>query len=252
MSISSVFKRPEVATMAAVPNPRHGVFETLLVIDGRPVELEAHLSRLADSLEELFPGLAVPDLGQMDVQLESGIMRIDVVPGADRLEAKISFRKPEERFGPVALHSLALAGGLGAHKWADRSLLKEAQSGLPDNALPLILDADGTVLEASRANVFAVRDSALFTPPLDGRILPGITRMRVLEIAAAIGLGVREAELRRDYLHTADEVFLTGSVRGIERVRYVDGAPLSGGDDVTDRLATELWQVWTEAKTALR
>ena len=77
-----------------------------------------------------------------------------------------------------------LAGGLGEHKWVDRSLLDEAQAALPAGALPLIVDADGAVLEASRANLFAVRDGALFTPPLDGRILPGVTRARVIEIAA--------------------------------------------------------------------
>jgi para-aminobenzoate synthetase / 4-amino-4-deoxychorismate lyase len=150
----------------------------------------------------------------------------------------------------VALRTLPLPGGLGAHKWADRSLLDAAQAGLPADSLLLIVDTDGAVLEASRANLFAVRNGSLFTPPLDGRILPGITRMRVLEIAESIDIELREEPLTRSDLLAADEVFLTGSVRGIECVRDVDGAPLSGGGAVTDRLAGELWQVWARAKTA--
>lgn len=234
-----------------MPDPRQGVFETLLVLDGRPVEFDAHLERLNASLAELFPDLAPPDLDQLDVPVENGVMRIDVVPGSDRLEAKVSFREPEKQSGPIALHSLALPDGLGSHKWADRSLLDEAQSKLPDNALPLVVDTDGGALEASRANLFAVRDGALFTPPLDGRILPGVTRARVIELAAAGGIETKEAELAIGDLFAADEVFLTGSVRGIERAESLDGAPLQGGTEIADRLATELRQAWTGVKAAI-
>lgn len=240
------------------PDRDQGVFETLLVLDGRPVELDAHLARLESSLIELFPDRDHPPL---DVPVERGhdgapsSMRIAVAPAG---ETQLAVRTSTHEISrdvvsdpkPVALHSLPLAGGLGDHKWVDRSLLEEAQARLPAGSLPLIVDADGVALEASRANLFAVRDGALFTPALDGRILPGVTRMRVLELSGEVGIDAHEAELSREDLLAASEVFLTGSVRGIERVRYVDGAPLGGGGDVSDRLATELWQVWAGAKAA--
>lgn len=278
MSISSVFNDPSpdgelgrgchnaAVTDPRRPDPEQGVFETMLVLDGRPVELDAHLARLEASLAELFPDRAAPDLRQEIESCAAGTdlssMRVTIAPAAaGELQAKIENRgalgalvalfTTKAPVRAVKVCGLTLRGGLGAHKWADRGLLEEAQATLPAGSLPLIVDEDGTVLEASRANVFAVRDGALFTSPLDGRILPGITRMRVLEIADDAGVETRETALRRDDLLAADDVFLTGSVRGIERVRYVDGAPVSGGDDVTDRLATELWQVWTGAKTAL-
>ncbi len=153
--------------------------------------------------------------------------------------------------GEVALNTLNVAAGIGVHKWADRSLLDEAQAELPADSLSLIVDEDGAVLEASRANVFAVRNGALFTPPLDGRILPGITRMRVLELAGEVGIDAHEAELSRADLLAADEVFLTGSVRGIERAESLDGAPLQGGTEIAERLATELRQAWTGVKAAI-
>jgi para-aminobenzoate synthetase/4-amino-4-deoxychorismate lyase len=244
-----------------VPDPRQGVFETLLVLEGRPVELDAHLARLHASLAELFPDHDPPPL---DVPVERGpygylrtgpaanALRISVAPnGGGELEVQTSVRAVGRRFGPVALHSLPVPGGLGAHKWADRSLLDEAQAGLPADSLPLIVDEGGAVLEASRASVFAVRDDALFTPSLDGHILPGITRMRVLKLAGEVGIDAHEAELSRADLLTADEIFLTGSVRGIERTESLDGAPLRGGTEITDRLATELWQAWTVAKAAI-
>ncbi|HEX6688446.1 MAG TPA: aminotransferase class IV [Solirubrobacterales bacterium] len=257
------------------PDPAQGVFETLLVLDGRPVELDAHLNRLEASLETLFPDHSLPPL---DVPVEKGpyghlstgtvdghglgALRISVAPGDDGgLEAQIERRKaplagfmsPAGRRLPtaeVSLRRLTLAGGLGAHKWADRSLLDEAQATLPEGALPILVDEDGTVLEAARANVFAVRDGRLLTPPTDGRILPGVTRMRVLEIAAGLGVETAETALASGDLLAADEVFLTGSVRGIEPALSLDGAPLRHEGEISGRLAAELRRAWAGATTA--
>lgn len=249
--------------MAAVPDPRQGVFETLLVIDGHPIELDGHLERLSTSLTELFPDRETPDLAEPirdeATRIARGSVRAIVAPRGDALRVDIAGRERalghlvslsdrKRPSGELALGSLPVPGGLGAHKWADRSLLDEAQARMPAGALPLVLDTDGTALEASRANVFAVRNGALFTPPLDGRILPGITRMRVLEIAATKGIETTEIELRRDELLAADEVFLTGSVRGVEMVRSIDGTALSGSGEVASDLGAELRQTWVAAK----
>lgn len=234
----------------------------MLVLDGRPVELEAHLARLHASLEALYPHLAPRHLdlpGKPPTGKPAEALRITVALKDDaKLETTVEWRVASGRFVPgsgdkafsegVSLESLKLPGGLGAHKWADRSLLDEAQAGLPEDAVPLLVDEDGSVLEASRANVFAVRDGAIFTPPTDGRILPGITRTRVLQLAEASGLRTREAELSGDDLLGADEVFLTGSVRGIERVRALDGTPLSESIEVTRRIAAELRRAWLGAQ----
>jgi para-aminobenzoate synthetase / 4-amino-4-deoxychorismate lyase len=259
--------------MAAVPglrrpDPQRGVFETMLVLDGCPVELEAHLARLRASLSTLYPDSIPPPL---DVPVERGphglrstgtsgmdagegltsiATRITVAPEAlDALGVRISFRRISRDRHPVSLRSLAVPGGLGAHKWADRSLLDEAQARLPANALPLIVD-DDALLEASRANLFAVRDGALFTPPLDGRILPGITRTRVLEIAGAMGIDTSETELSRAHLLAADEVFLTGSVRGIEPVASLDGTELAAPGPLAGELAAALRRAWLGAPVA--
>jgi branched-subunit amino acid aminotransferase/4-amino-4-deoxychorismate lyase len=191
--------------------------------------------------------------------MPTGVLRIAVAPGADgRLAATTECRPTSGHFAPdnggqsstqaVSLRSLRLAGGLGAHKWVDRSLLDRAQDELAANELPLIVDGDGSVLEASRANVFAVRDGVLLTPPLDGRILPGVTRMRAIELAAELGIEAREAGLSLDDLVVADEVFLTGSVRGVEPVVAIDGTALSGGGNLTAELSTELRRTWVRAK----
>ena len=80
--------------------------------------------------------------------------------------------------------------------------------------MPVFVDENGDVLEATRANVFVVRDGVLVTPPADGRLLRGVTRERVLERAGAV-----EDRVVVDELEAADEVFLTSAVRGVAVVR---------------------------------
>ncbi len=245
--------------MSAQPRPDRelGVIETLLVLDGRPVHLDAHLARLDASLEALFPGRTPPRglaraIDARARNLGRGGLRVAVAPAATgELAAEIkAARIDPERIlpsGPPSIdaHSLVLRGGLGGHKWADRALLDEEQERLGADAVSLIFDWDGTLLEASRANAFAVLGGTLLTPPADGRILPGIARACALEVAAGAGFDTREAEICREDLVMADEVFLTGSLRGVERVRTLDGMELKTGGEVTAQVAGELWRAWT-------
>jgi para-aminobenzoate synthetase / 4-amino-4-deoxychorismate lyase len=165
-----------------------------------------------------------------------GRLRITVAPGAGA-DIQVVPIDPELVFPAfthaVTLRRLAIPGGLGAHKWADRRLLTEAE------AEALVVDNGGDVLEASRANVFLVEDGAIVTPPADGRILPGVTRRRLLEL-----LQVREESVSFDRLLAADEVFLTGSVRGVEPVRGCDGRREGREGAVTSFVSGELRRQW--------
>lgn len=231
------------------PDPQQGVFETLLVLDGCPVEPEAHIVRLEASLKTLFPDQTPPSLEVPAAG--AGALRIMVAPDCGGLLRAQTEVREAHLGGEISLHSLPLPGGLGAHKWTDRSLLDEVQATLPEDTLPLLVDEDGSVLEASRANVFAVREGVLLTPPLDGRILPGVTRMRVIELASELSIEVRETGLSLGDLVDADEVFLTGSVRGVECVHALDGAPLPANGNIAAHLDTKLRRVWAGAPTAV-
>ena len=134
-------------------------------------------------------------------------------------------------------------GWNGAHKWADRRLVEQAEADT-DPARPLLVDADDTLLEGSRGNLFLVRDGVLLTPPADGRVLPGVTRARLIELAGELGVAVREEPLAFERLAEADEVLLTGAVRGVEHVRRCEGAGEERAGEVTDRLAAELRRAW--------
>ena len=103
------------------------------------------------------------------------------------------------------------------------------------------------MLEASRSNVFAVLGGALVTPPLDGRVLPGVARARVIELARAAGISVAEQALTLDELASADEVFLTGGVRGVEPAGSCEGVAEWDFGGITAQVAAELQRAWLGA-----
>jgi para-aminobenzoate synthetase/4-amino-4-deoxychorismate lyase len=144
------------------------------------------------------------------------------------------------------LRSFSLEGGLGEHKWADRRLLERAESDLQPGELALLVDSDGAALEASRASLFAVGDGRLATPPADGRILPGIARRRTIETARSAGVEVREESLPLAGL-SERELFLAGSVRGIEPVPALDGVSMPPPGEISARIAADLRRRWLPA-----
>ena len=228
--VSRVAPVPALAGGADRPDPALGVFETLLVRGGAPVDTRAHLARLERSVRALY-GEALPEdlharvlaaavaapLQRLRVVAEPA--RSDGAPAPGRfarvtLETEPLAAEPDP--DAVTLAPAVLPGGLGAHKWRDRRLLDELAQRL--DAVPLLLDLDGDVLEAAYANLFIVEGTHLITPPLDGRQLPGTVRARVLALHPA-----REERLSLDRVAAADELLLASSVRGIHPARLSDG-----------------------------
>jgi para-aminobenzoate synthetase/4-amino-4-deoxychorismate lyase len=236
------------------PDRAIGVFETLLIVDGAPVELQAHTQRLSSSVRELFATELPADARELVLDsaapLRLGRVRLTVAPGptgvlgaealATSIDAEDVFPSWERA---IVLRPFLMRGGLGAHKWADRAWIAWTSSE-SDRCLPLVMDAGGELLEASRANVFAVEGDAMVTPPADGRILPGLARARAIETARALGIELREEALTIDRLIAAGEAFLTGSVRGVEPVRSVGDAELAEPGEAVRELAAELTRMW--------
>ncbi len=192
------------------PDPASGVFETVLVRQGVPVELDEHLGRLAVSLSELYdvtldPLAAEQARAVAATATATGRLRILADPDGSLAISVSPERSPAA--ADLQLSPFAIAGGLGPHKWRDRDLL-EALAAQAPGAVPLLIDTDGLVLEAAHANVWIAEGAALLTPPADGRILPGVTRAALL----ATERFAREEPIELERLARADAVFVTSSI----------------------------------------
>jgi para-aminobenzoate synthetase/4-amino-4-deoxychorismate lyase len=241
----------------ATPDPARGLFETLLVADGRPIRAAAHLDRLGASARELFdhelPAELPGSVAAAAHPLELGRMRIDLLPENGGLRFEITTEPidpaiffPDREHG-ADVRTVRHPDWAGAHKWADRDWLESVEAELGD-AVPLILADEGEALEAGRANVFVVSGGGLATPPADGRILPGTARAATLELAAELGVPAAERPVYIDDLRHADDLFLTSSLRGIRPVRTLDGTPLEKADPLVERLATALRHRWLDPR----
>ena len=194
--------------LAARPDPRLGLLETILVLDGAAQHLDAHLARLTASARELYAREPPPDLSERIAEV-AGTRRLRLILSPDgraTLEALPLDAPPP----PRRLEPYVLPGGLGRHKWADRRLPDALRHAAGPGATPLLVDADGAVLEATWANVLIEEDGVLITPPADGRLLPGTHRAR---------LAAREEPIDLDRLEAADAVVLTSALRRVELAR---------------------------------
>jgi len=113
--------------------------------------------------------------------------------------------------------------------------LNEALSCGYDEAL--LLDPEGYVAEGSGENIFLVRDGEILTPDLTSA-LDGITRKTVWQLAAEIGVPVREKRITRDEVYVADEAFFTGTAAEVTPIREVDNRRIGNGSrgPLTERL----------------
>jgi para-aminobenzoate synthetase/4-amino-4-deoxychorismate lyase len=214
------------------PRPAAGVFTSLRVVDGWARHLDRHLARLEASTSTLYgkslPGTVGDQVAECVAAHPTGRLRITAQPVGGPLRVTVEVVPLGPHAGPPTLRPVTVAGGLGDHKWRDRRLLGLLAGGAdpagPDEHL-LIVDDDGEVLETDRASLFAVVDGVLLTPPADGRILPGVTRTAVVDIARTNGMDAVEGPLSLDLLMAADEVLVANSVVGLTAVGSITGPP---------------------------
>jgi branched-chain amino acid aminotransferase len=269
VSIDGRLLRPEEATVSVYDRGflyGDSVFETIRTYAGQPFALPEHMARLARSAESVGIDLPLPlaefgaEVGRaieaagnaesyaramltrgsgpvgLDPALAAAPLRVVLVeplrpPPAEHYRdglAVITVRT--ERAGDAA-HGAKVGNYL-----ASLLALRAAREAGAHEAL--IIDANGRVVEGTTSNLFIVERGVLITPPEDAAILAGITRARLLAIAAAEQIETRLEDLDVGRLHAADEAFLSSSIREVMPVVRVDDRTVGGGapGPVTRRL----------------
>ena len=93
----------------------------------------------------------------------------------------------------------------------------------------IFVSKEDIVREGNSSNIFAVIAGTLRTHPADNRILPGVTRKVVLELARKAGIPAAEEAFSVEALLGADEAFITSTSVDVRAVVRVDGQPIGGG-----------------------
>ncbi|MGD1018363.1 MAG: D-amino acid aminotransferase [Verrucomicrobiia bacterium] len=232
-----------------------GVYEVVRTYNGKPFATAEHLARLARSLEaiELKNPLgaeqwtSIIDEGIRRSGFAEAIVYLQITrgyaprhrgmpkdveptivmtvrplgPPATKIrETGIGvITVPEFRWARCDIKSIALLPSVLAYQAAKKAGANDA----------IFVGDDDTVNESTAGNVFVVTRGRLRTPPKSTRILPGVTRDKLLEAARAAGVETAEERVIRAELYLAEEMFLTSTTAEVTPVVTVDGKQISTG-----------------------
>jgi branched-subunit amino acid aminotransferase/4-amino-4-deoxychorismate lyase len=80
----------------------------------------------------------------------------------------------------------------------------------------ILLNDNSHIIESTNANIFAVKNGVLYTPPINEGCVDGVMRKKIIELAGANRIAVYEISLLQNVLLSADELFLTNAIFGIK------------------------------------
>ena len=244
-----------------------GVYEVIRTYRGKPFALDEHLARFERSAQALHLSLGLTKDQWMALVQEG--LRLSQFPETKIYLQVTRGQAPRDHLFPAStvpttvltfreLHPLDASirkAGVGAVtvddiRWGrcdikSVNLLANVlarQRAKEAGVFEAILVRDGLVTEGSVSNVMAVRNGVIETAPEGHRILSGVTRAMVLELARKEGLPVVETFVGREDLLAASEVFLTGTTVEVLPVVRIDGQPIGAG--VPGPLSQRLSRRW--------
>jgi D-alanine transaminase len=243
-----------------------GVYEVIRAYGGRPFALGQHLARLersAAGIELMLPKSA----GEFSALVEqlvhrSGIADAEVYIQVTRGSARRNHLfpstaeptvvvgvRPTREVPPSLWETGCTLISLPDQRWArcdlktvcllPNVLAKQAASRA--GAFDAVQVRDGFVTEGTSSNIFVWRSEELQTPIADHRILPGVTRATVIDLARNLGFKVVERDLTPEALLSAVEIFITSTTIELMPVAAIDGHSIGIGQpgDTWRRLHSE-------------
>jgi branched-chain amino acid aminotransferase len=254
--INGRFVKPEDATVNIFD---HGflfgdsIYEVVQTVNGKPYAWDEHMRRIRNSAGRLsynLPWLDNDLASEVDAAIKSktwpgesyvriiitrGVGSIQLVPISCDAPGLIIIAKEMPQPGPksdtgVVLcvteirrnskHAMDPAIKSGNYLNNVLAMIEAKEKGADDG---LMLNEHGQLTEITTSNIFLVKDGILKTPSLECGILDGITRMKILDFAKSDGIPCEETELYLVDLASADEIFITGTIKGVVPVRKIIG-----------------------------
>jgi D-alanine transaminase len=231
-----------------------GVYEVTAVIGGRLIDYQPHMERLARSLQELK--IAMPCTTQEVRQMHEEMVRQNrVVEGWVYMQITRGPADRDFKFPKVARPTL-IAFTQGKNlldnpdavtgvrvitvpdlRWARRDIksimllapVLGKQAAHEAGAFEAWMIEKGEVTEGTSSNAYIVKDEQVITQPLSNRILAGVTRRALVEIARQNGIHIVERPFTAQEAYEADEAFLTSASNFVLPVVEIDGRRVGGG-----------------------
>jgi branched-chain amino acid aminotransferase len=248
-------------SQAMIPGNDHGllvgdaVFETLKVTERGAFAVRRHLNRLSRSAAALH--LPPPDHGRIREAIDAvidgrdfprGKLRITYTGGRGPLGSEAAYGPPTLLAALAPADPAAPITSIVTAPWTrnERGALAGVKStSYAENVRTLgyaaerqaseaiFLNTAGHVCEGTGTNIFLVFGDTIVTPPLSSGPLAGITRELIMEWSP-----VEERDLTKEEAKRADEVFITSSMRDVQRIERWDDLIFSPARPITEAVAT--------------
>jgi branched-chain amino acid aminotransferase len=224
-----------------------GIFTTIRISRGEAFAYERHWRRLEK--DAALIRLPMPyNSAKVRVHLHEVIRANQVTEGCARIYLvynQVGFWQSDEKHPEVDLiiysaplpqyrepvrlglreqgrHAASPLAGVKTTSWLQNVwAVAEAQKEGFDEVV--LLNERGEVAECTAANIFAVKNGKVFTPPLNSGCLEGVTRGILFEIAPEAGVAVVEQALSPEDLYSADEIFISSTNRNLIGVGEIAG-----------------------------
>ncbi len=248
-----------------------GLFEAILVANGRLFRWVQHAARLEHSAEflkialpfsradlfrfatELIAVNQMPDAA-LRIQLSRGVGPRGYAPTGEEKPFIVMTLHPAPPRDALVQWKLTLCSfrvaandPLPNHKTCSRLLqvlaAAEARERGADECL--LVNTNGEITEGGSSNMFWIENETVCTPPLEAGALPGVTRAATLERCEAIGIATSERTLHPEQLGGTDGVFLSLTTRGIVEGKLIDDKLLARSP-LTKRLHEDLQRLIVE------
>jgi branched-subunit amino acid aminotransferase/4-amino-4-deoxychorismate lyase len=228
----------------------YGCFEAMRAYHGQVFRLDQHLTRLEMSALKLR--LPAPERALiadwcrgLAAEAGDGVVRVFISGGTDpkRLgtDSRTVVFAESANPGPAAMRLQARTAPWHSDgEWFELTGAKALSYGFNlaasvasqedgfDDAL--LMGRDGRVLEGPTFSIGWISAGILHTPGLTLGILESITRSAVIDVAARIGMDVRQGFYGIDAVLEADEVIAMSTVREVRAVGRVDDQAFSPGE----------------------
>ena len=239
------------------------VYEFVASYNGKFFCMKEHLDRLEKSMEGLsFPKVdrnfiqnAIAELFEkagmaragLYIQISRGVAPRDHAWAKDiKLQIIMTIKKVDELDSKIRKQGIDIIT-VQDERWSNCDIktvqilfnAMAKQKAKDQGAFDAIfISKDGIVREGTSSNFFIVKDGVIITHPLTKNILPGITRMVVMDLARNLGIKAEEKFLSKTDLFSAEEAFLTGTITEILGIKTIDGVPIGKGKpgDITQKL----------------
>src|SRR5690554_2426480 len=225
-----------------------GLFESIRIYNGKPINVDAHIARLLEgmsilkmrvpsfyttefftekitelaeksevtaggrarlSIDRTSGGTYMPESNETNFFIEIyGLEHNDFKLNEKGLELDIYMRMKKEK---NIFSNFKTKNGL----LYVMAAIEAKEKNLDDI---LLMNADGKLIETTSSNIFMVSNGILYTPSLDEGCVGGTMRMRIINLALDNNIRIYESPITTQNLFLADELFITNAISGVKWV----------------------------------